>query len=319
MNKVLIAGGGGFIGNHLVKYLKEMGTWVRAADLKKPEFSKSIADEFLIGDLRDPNFVSKCFDSGIDTVFQMAADMGGFLFIFSGQNDADIAHNSALINLNIAKQSVNSKIKKLFFSSSACAYSQDFQTSTDHHGLKESQAIPANPDSVYGWEKLFSEFMYDSFRRNYGLNIRIARFHNIFGINGTIDGGRQKAPADICRQAAMAKDGDSIFLVGDGEQTRSFLYIDECVEGIMRLMDSDYFKPVNIGSDEMVSINQLARMVIEISGKNLKIEYMDSFQGVRGRSSDNTLIYSHLGWKPTKKLYDGLIKTYNWINQTINK
>jgi nucleoside-diphosphate-sugar epimerase len=270
-----VLGAGGFIGSHMVKRLKAEGYWVRGVDLKLPEFDKSLADEFHVVDLRDPNRVSNALfgpyqqavvkddDNSFDEVYQFCADMGGAGYIFTGEHDADVMHNSALINLNVANYASKFGVKKLFFSSSACVYPQTIQEQVNNPGLHESDAYPVNPDSEYGWEKIFSERLYDSYRRNYGLNIRIARFHNIFGPEGTYKGGREKAPAAICRKVA-----ESIFEVeiwGDGNQTRSFLYIDECIEGVRRLMESDVHEPVNIGSDEMVSINQLAALVIRKS------------------------------------------------------
>lgn len=317
--KAIIFGAGGFIGSHMVSYLKKNGyEYVVGVDLKFPEFKQSDADKFILGDLRDERFVESLFDTEFDEAYQFAADMGGWLHVFSGSHDADIVHNSAMINLHVAKHASTSGVKKLFFSSSACAYPQEKQEVLIG-GLKEHDAFPANPDSPYGWEKIFSEIVYECFSRNYGLNIRIARFHNIFGPFGTYDNGRQKAPADICRQVAKAKDGESINLMGDGTGIRSFLYIDECVEAVSRLMESDYTSPINIGSNEGVSINELAKKVIDISGKNVSIKYIPcSGMGVKQRNSDNTLIKSVLGWEPTQPLYSGLEKTFAWINEMVN-
>ncbi|MDW8280032.1 MAG: NAD-dependent epimerase/dehydratase family protein [bacterium] len=322
MKKALICGAGGFIGHHLVRRLKNENYWVRGVDLKYPEFSpKDEADDFIIGDLRDPNTWEKILDIDFDEVYQLAADMGGAGFVFTGENDADIMHNSALINLNCLYYLKEKKFKgKVFYSSSACIYPEYKQINTNNPGLKEEDAYPAGPDSEYGWEKLFSERMYLAFNRNYGINVRIARFHNIFGPEGTYKGGREKAPAALCRKVAIANDGEEIEIWGDGEQTRSFLYIDECLEGIKRLMQSDFLGPVNIGSDEIISINNLAKMIIEISGKNLKIKHIPGPLGVRGRNSDNTLIYAKLGWKPNYPLRKGIEMTYRWIeNQIKNK
>jgi len=319
--KALVCGAGGFIGHSLVRYLKDLGYWVRGVDLKYPEFSpKDEADDFVIGDLRDPLTWQKILSEDFDEVYQLAADMGGAGFVFTGANDADIMHNSALINLNCLYYLKEKQFKgKVFYSSSACVYPEYKQTDPNNPGLKESDAYPAAPDSEYGWEKLFSERMYLAFNRNYGINVRIARFHNIFGPEGTYEGGREKAPAALCRKVAIAKDGGEIEIWGDGEQTRSFLYIDECLEGINRLMESDFLGPVNIGSDEMISINNLAKMIMEIAGKNLIIKHIPGPLGVRGRNSDNTLIKEKLGWAPSKPLREGIEKTYKWIEKQVEK
>jgi len=320
MKQALVCGGGGFIGHHLARKLKSLGYWVRSVDLKYPEFSpKEEVDDFVIGDLRDPEVWKKILDRDFDEVYQLAADMGGAGFVFTGENDADIMHNSALINLNCLYYLKEKNFKgKVFYSSSACAYPLYRQTDPNNPGLKEEDAYPAQPDSEYGWEKLFSERMYLAFHRNYGINVRIARFHNIFGPEGTYKGGREKAPAALCRKVALAPDGGEIEIWGDGEQTRSFLYIDECLEGVLRLMDSDFLGPVNIGSDEMISINNLAKMIMEIAGKNLKIKHIPGPLGVRGRNSDNTLIKEKLGWAPSKPLREGIEKTYHWILKQVN-
>jgi GDP-D-mannose 3',5'-epimerase len=320
MKQALVCGGGGFIGHHLARKLKSLGYWVRSVDLKYPEFSpKEEVDDFVIGDLRDPEVWKKILDRDFDEVYQLAADMGGAGFVFTGENDADIMHNSALINLNCLYYLKEKNFKgKVFYSSSACAYPLYRQTDPNNPGLKEEDAYPAQPDSEYGWEKLFSERMYLAFHRNYGINVRIARFHNIFGPEGTYEGGREKAPAALCRKVALAPDGGEIEIWGDGEQTRSFLYIDECLEGVLRLMDSDFLGPVNIGSDEMISINNLAKMIMEIAGKNLKIKHIPGPLGVRGRNSDNTLIKEKLGWAPSKPLREGIEKTYNWILKQVS-
>lgn len=314
----LVCGAGGFIGSHLVKRLKNENYWVRGVDLKYPEFGESFADEFIQGDLRDPDFVQKILDKHFDEVYQLAADMGGAGFVFTGDNDADIMHNSCLINLNMAYYSSKLDVDKIFYSSSACMYPAYNQEDPNNPKCSEESAYPAAPDSEYGWEKLFSERLYLSFYKNYGLNVRIARFHNIFGPEGTWKGGREKAPAAFCRKIAEANDGDTIEMWGDGEQTRSFLYVDECLEGIRRLMESDDFiGPVNIGSEEMVTINELATMIADIAGKKINIKHIDGPLGVRGRNSDNELINKKLGWKPNKKLYEGLEKTYAWINEQV--
>jgi nucleoside-diphosphate-sugar epimerase len=287
MQTALVCGGGGFIGSHLVKRLKKDGFWVRGVDLKYPEFSPTAADDFVIADLRDQSTGRFIIDRRFDEVYQLAADMGGAGFVFTGDNDADIMYNSALINLNILKACVNRNIKRIFYSSSACIYPKYNQTDPHNPNCREDSAYPAYPDSEYGWEKLFSERLYLSFQRNYGMEVRIARYHNIFGGEGTWMGGREKAPAAICRKVAQASDGSAIEIWGDGEQTRSFLYIDECLEGTVRLTRANFTGPVNIGSDEMVSINQLADMIIKISGKKLGKIYIDGPLGVRGRNSDN--------------------------------
>jgi len=314
----LVCGAGGFIGSHLVKKLKKEGYWVRGVDLKKPEFSASAADDFVVGDLRDQILCQKILDRPFDEVYQLAADMGGAGYIFSGEHDADVMHNSAQINLNMAYYGQKAGIKKIFYSSSACMYPAHNQLEPENPNLSEDSAYPAAPDSEYGWEKLFSERLYLSYKRNYGFDVRIARFHNIFGPEGTWRGGKEKAPAAMCRKVAETDNGGSIEIWGDGEQTRSFLYIDECLEGVRRLMDSpNFYGPVNIGSEEMVSINQLAKMIMEFEGKNLNIVHIDGPLGVRGRNSDNRLIYEKLGWKPSAPLKNGLIKTYDWIIQQL--
>jgi len=317
--RILVCGAGGFIGGHLIKELKKRGNWVRGVDLKEHEFCATAADEFVVGDLRDPLLVDKVLSEDIDEVYQLAADMGGAGFVFTGENDADIMHNSALINLNIAHQSVKSKVNRVFYSSSACMYPEYNQLDPENPKCSEDSAYPADPDSEYGWEKLFSERLYLSFMRNHGLEVRIARYHNIFGPEGTWEGGREKAPAAICRKVSYAQEGDSIEVWGDGTQTRSFLYIDECVEGTIRLMESDFVGPVNIGSDEMISIRDFTKMVMDISGKDLSIKYIDGPTGVKGRNSDNELIEKMLSWKPSLPLRDGMVKAYAWITQEIEK
>jgi GDP-D-mannose 3',5'-epimerase len=319
MKNILVCGGGGFIGSHLVKRLKEEGHWVRVCDLKYPEFSESPADDFVIGDLRDQNICDYIFDREFDEVYQLAADMGGAGFVFTGENDADIMHNSALINLNIVERAVEHKTRKLFYSSSACMYPEHNQLDPDNPKCAENSAYPAAPDSEYGWEKLFSERLYLAFARNKGLNVRVARFHNIFGVEGTWDGGREKAPAAMCRKVAMSKDGGEIEVWGDGLQTRSFLYIDECVEAMIRLMESDFQGPVNIGSEEMIAINNFAQMAIDISGKDVTIKNIEGPEGVRGRNSDNALLGEKLGWVPSQTLREGMEKTYAWIANEVKQ
>ncbi len=312
---VLVTGAGGFIGSHLVKRLKREGYWVRGADLKYPEFSETEADDFVIGDLRDPYVCRQVVDRRFDAIYQLAADMGGAGFVFTGQNDADIMHNSALINLNMLDACRRRNGKRIFYSSSACIYPAYNQADPDNPKCSEDSAYPADPDSEYGWEKLFSERLYLAFHRNYGMEVRISRFHNVFGPEGTWTGGREKAPAALCRKVAITPDGGEIEIWGDGKQTRSFLYIDECLEGILRLAGSDWTGPVNIGSEEMVTIDQLAKMIMDIADKKIKIKHVPGPQGVRGRNSDNKLILKRLGWKPTQSLRVGLDKTYRWIEE----
>jgi len=317
MERALVAGAGGFIGSHLVKRLKAEGYWVRGVDLKYPEFSKTHADDFIIGDLRDPVMCKKVADQPFDEVYQLAADMGGAGFVFSGNHDADIMHNSGLINLNMIEACYKARAKKMFYSSSACIYPEYNQRDPDNPKCSEDSAYPAAPDSEYGWEKLFSERLYLAFIRNYGMNVHIARFHNIFGPEGSWKDGREKAPAAFCRKVAETSGGGEIDMWGDGLQTRSFLYIDECLEGVRRLMKSDFIGPLNIGSEEMVSINQLAKMIMDIAGKKLSIKHIKGPLGVRGRNSDNHLIEEKLGWKPSASLADGLKETYRWIEKMV--
>ena len=319
MKRVLISGAGGFIGSHMAKRLKDEGYWIRGVDLKYPAFSKTSADDFVIGDLRDPRICKKHIDQPFDEVYQPAADMGGAGFVFSGKNDADIMHNSALINLNMVESCYKAGVKKIFYSSSACIYPKYNQMDPNNPKCSEDSAYPAAPDSEYGWEKLFSEHLYLSFKRNYGMDVRIARFHNTFGPEGAWNNGREKAPAALCRKIAETADGGEIEMWGDGLQTRSFLYIDECLEGIRRLMKSDFTGPVNIGSEEMVSINHLAEMIMNIAGKKLLIKHISGPLGVRGRNSDNRLIKEKLGWKPTAHLADGLKETYSWIADMVER
>jgi len=317
MNKALVLGAGGFIGSHLVKRLKKEGFWVRGVDLKYPEFAETHADDFVIGDLREQDVCRSVLDQSFDHVYQLAADMGGAGYIFTGENDADVMHNSAIINLNIVDLCKKHKVGKVFYSSSACMYPEHNQMDPDNPKCSEDSAYPANPDSEYGWEKLFSERLYLSYARNYGLNVRVARFHNIFGPEGTWDGGKEKAPAALCRKVAQSDEGGVIEVWGDGLQTRSFLYIDECVEAVRRLVDSDFEGPVNIGSEEMISINNLAKLIIDISGKNITLKNIDGPTGVRGRNSDNALYKEKIGWEPTAFLKEGISKTYGWIAEQV--
>jgi GDP-D-mannose 3',5'-epimerase len=317
MKTSLVLGAGGFIGNHLVKRLKHEGFWVRGVDLKYPQFDSTEADDFVIADLRDPVFCRQVIDRKFDEIYQLAADMGGAGYIFTGENDASVLHNSATINLNILDAASKRNCKRIFYSSSACIYPQHNQLKADAPITTEESAYPANPDSEYGWEKLFSERLYMAFCRNLGLESRIARYHNIFGPLGTWTGGREKAPAAICRKVAEADNGDSIEIWGDGQQTRSFLYVDECLEGTVRLTRSSSMGPINIGSEEMVTINQLATMVMDIAGKRLQIRHIPGPLGVRGRNSDNTLSRKTLGWEPTMTLRKGLEQTYGWIETQV--
>jgi nucleoside-diphosphate-sugar epimerase len=318
MKKVLVCGAGGFIGGHLVKKLKKEGCWVRAVDLKHNEFSASPADEFIIGDLTDQELARAVVDMPFDEVYQLAADMGGAGYIFTGENDANVMHNSATINLNVLNQANLARVKKIFYSSSACIYPAYNQQDPNNPKCAENSAYPAQPDSDYGWEKLFSERLYLAYSRNYNLNVKIARFHNIFGPEGTWTGGKEKAPAAICRKVAEAPDGGEIEVWGDGRQTRSFLYIDECLDAIHRLMNSSFSGPVNIGSEEMVSVNQLAEIVMKIADKPLSIKNVNvTHIGVRGRNSDNKLIREQLGWAPGRPLAEGMTKTYQWIAEQV--
>ena len=315
MKRALVCGAGGFIGGHLVKHLKDKGYWVRGVDLRYNEFQP--VHEYAIS-------------NDIDEIYQLAADMGGAGFVFTGENDADIMHNSALINLNIVHEMVNKGVKKVFYSSSACMYPEHNQSDPDNPNCSEDSAYPANPDSEYGWEKLFSERLYLSYMRNKGLEVRIARFHNIFGEKGAWNNGREKAPAAFCRKVAMANNGDEIEVWGPGSQTRSFLHVNECVEAIYRFMKSDYPGPINIGSEEMISINNFAQMAIGISGKDLTIYNIDGKEfvekyghkcpiGVNGRNSDNKLYREKVGWEVSQPLIKGMRKTYKWINEQANK
>ena len=313
----LVCGAGGFIGSHLVKRLKAEGMWVRGVDLKYPRYAETESDDFIQGDLRDPYVCRQAVDRNFDEVYQLAADMGGAGFVFVGENDADIMHNSALVNLNMIEACVKRNCKRVFYSSSACMYPEYNQMDPNNPDCSEDSAYPANPDSEYGWEKLFSERLHLAYHRNYGLESRVARYHNIFGPLGSWNDGREKSPAALCRKIATAEDGGSIEIWGDGTQTRSFLYIDECVEGTIRLMRSDHSGPFNIGSDEMVTINRLAELIMQVAGKSVTINHIDGPLGVRGRNSHNELINERLGWKPTARLVDGLERTYAWISNEV--
>ena len=313
----LVMGAGGFIGGHLVKRLKREGFWVRGVDLKMNPFAETHADDFVVADLRDAGAVRQVIDRPFDEVYQLAADMGGAGYIFTGEHDADVMHNSATINLNVLDTCQKRAVKRIFYSSSACMYPEHNQLDPDNPNCAEDSAYPAAPDSEYGWEKLFSERLFLAYHRNYGIESRIARYHNIFGPEGTWSGGKEKAPAAICRKVAEASNRGEIEIWGDGLQTRSFLYVDECLEGTTRLLRSSFTGPVNVGSDEMVTINQLVELVADIAGKKLSIRHKDGPLGVRGRNSDNRLIKQRLGWAPTQSLRSGLEKTYAWIEQQV--
>lgn len=319
MRQALVCGAGGFIGSHLVKRLKRDGFWVRGVDLKHPEYAPTQADDFVIGDLRDPHVCRALVDRPFDEVYQLAADMGGAGYIFTGEHDSDVMHNSATINLNMVDLCARKAVRKVFYSSSACIYPEHNQRDPENPRCSEESAYPAAPDSEYGWEKLFSERLYLAYHRNHGLTVRIARFHNIFGLEGSWNNGKEKAPAALCRKVAEACDGGEIEIWGDGKQTRSFLYIDECLAGIRRLVDSDFTGPVNIGSEEMVTINALAQMAMDIAGKKLTIRHIAGPTGVRGRNSDNRLIFEKLGWRPSRPLREGMEKTYQWIEAQVKQ
>ena len=330
MKRALVLGAGGFIGSHLVKRLKKEGFWVRGVDLKYPEFSKSQADEFLIGDLRKLNVAEEAFwlpsRWQFEEIYQLAADMGGAGFVFTGENDADILHNSAMINLNILDVLKRNKTKahgqesRVFYSSSACMYPAHNQEDPANPNCREDSAYPANPDSEYGWEKLFSERLYLAFNRNYSIPVRVARYHNIFGPEGTWRGGREKAPAAICRKIAEVEDGGVIEIWGDGNQTRSFLYIDECIDATIRMMRNPHFiGPVNIGSEEMVTINQLVSITSQVAEKNVKVRHIPGPQGVRGRNSSNDLIRKKLNWDYQMTLPEGIRITFEWIQKQVNE
>ena len=317
MRTALVCGGGGFIGHHLVRRLKREGWWVRAVDLKRPEFSASEADEFALVDLRDPAAARDCVDRPFDEVYQLAADMGGAGYIFTGENCADLMRNSSLVNLNVLDACRGAGVGRLFFSSSACVYPHFNQADPGRPDCEESTAYPAAPDSEYGWEKLFAERLYMAHARNHGMTCRIARYHNVFGPEGTWRGGREKAPAALCRKVASVTDGGEIEVWGDGAQTRSFLYVDECIEGTLRIMRSDFPQPLNLGSEEMISIDGLAMLIARIAGKRIRIRHVDGPAGVRGRNSDNRLITERLGWAPSARLADGLRPTYAWIAEQV--
>ena len=312
--KTLVIGAGGFIGGHLVSKLKSIGRFVIGVDIKEHEYKKTDADRFIIADMRIPELVDKVIEEDIYEIYQLAADMGGAGFVFTGENDADILHNSALINLNVLNTCVKKGVKRIFYSSSACMYPEHNQLDPNNPKCSEDTGKQGAPDSCYGWEKLFSEVLYDAYSRNYGIIIKIARFHNIFGPYGTWNGGREKAPAALCRKVRDAKDNGEIEIWGPGSQTRSFLYIDECIDGILRLMESDFSGPVNIGSEEIISINDFAKMIINISGKNITIKNIKGPVGVNGRNSDNTLVKEKLRWSPSRPLVEGITKLYEWIS-----
>ncbi|WOH57319.1 MULTISPECIES: NAD-dependent epimerase/dehydratase family protein [Bradyrhizobium] len=315
----LVCGAGGFIGGHLVKRLKREGFWVRGVDLKFPPFADTEADDFAVGDLRDQYFCRQITDRGFDEVYQLAADMGGAGYIFTGEHDADVMHNSATINLNMLDACQKRNVRGMFYSSSACMYPEHNQLDPNNPNCSEDSAYPANPDSEYGWEKLFSERLYLAYNRNHGMRNRVARYHNIFGPEGTWDGGKEKAPAAVCRKVAQATNGGEVEIWGDGTQTRSFLYIDECLEGTIRLTRSNFEGPVNVGSEEMVTINQLVDIVADIAGKKLHKKHIPGPLGVRGRNSDNRLIEQKLGWKPSASLRAGLEKSYEWIERQVHR
>ncbi|MEL1236971.1 MAG: NAD-dependent epimerase/dehydratase family protein [Candidatus Neomarinimicrobiota bacterium] len=317
MKKALVLGCGGFIAHHLVNRLKEEGFWVKGADLKYPRFSETACDEFLQGDLRDQAFVSNLVDQKFDEIYQLAADMGGAGYIFTGENDADVMTNSALINLNILDAAQKSGSKRIFYSSSACIYPEYNQLDPDNPKCSEDSAYPAAPDSEYGWEKLFSERMYASYARNKAMEVRVARYHNIYGPEGSWNDGKEKAPAALCRKVAMANNQGEIEVWGDGVQTRSFLYIDDSVDATIALTRSEFEGPVNIGSEEMISINNLALLIADVSGKKITINNIPGPEGVRGRNSDNKLIGEKIGWQPKYTLRDGIEKTYPWIDQQV--
>jgi len=316
MKRILVNGAGGFIGGHLIKRLKAEGYWVRGVDIKPHEFATPPADEFILGDLRDPGLVERVSE-GIDEVYQLAADMGGAGYLFTGEHDAAVMHNSATINLNTLEIGCRMGIRRYFYSSSACIYPEYNQRDPENPKCSEESAYPAAPDSEYGWEKLFSERLYAAYSRNLGIEVRVARFHNIFGPEGTWCGGREKSPAAMCRKIAEAPDGGEIEIWGDGQQTRSFLYVDECVEAVRRLMVSDFAGPVNVGSEEMVTINALAATIMDIAGKKLSIKHVPGPMGVRGRNSDNHVIRERLDWAPDRTLREGLEKTYAWIAKQV--
>ncbi len=317
MKRALVCGAGGFIGSHLVKRLKREGFWVRGVDIKYPRFAETAADDFIMGDLRDFATCCDAVDGRFDEIYQLAADMGGAGYIFTGENDAEVMHNSAQINLNMLEACRRRNSKRIFYSSSACIYPEHIQRDPNNPGLAEPDAYPAAPDSEYGWEKLFSERLYMAYARNHGFTVRIARYHNIFGPEGSWNDGREKAPAALCRKVAHATDGGEIEVWGDGEQTRSFLYVDECLEGTVRLMRSDCTAVLNLGSDEMVSINRLVSMIAGTAGKKIRVKHIPGPLGVRGRNSDNHLIQAELKWRPQAPLAHGIGRTYAWIAEQV--
>jgi nucleoside-diphosphate-sugar epimerase len=317
MSKILVCGAGGFIGTHLVKSLKKQGHHVIGADLHYPLYSETVADEFYIMDLREQHNVDQLVTSDIDEIYQLAADMGGAGYIFTGEHDADIMHNSAMINLNILDMMHKKGVKNVFYSSSACIYPSFNQEDPDNPLCIEDSAYPANPDSEYGWEKLFSERLYMSYSRNHGIRARIARFHNIFGPEGSWNNGKEKAPAALCRKVVMCEDNGIVDIWGPGNQTRSFLFIDECIEGIHKIMASECDFPVNLGSERMISINNLALLIAKLTNKNITIKNIDGPMGVMGRNSDNTLLKEIVGWSPDENLEYGLLKTLTWIKSQL--
>jgi GDP-D-mannose 3', 5'-epimerase len=315
--RALVCGAGGFIGSHLVKRLMREGFWVRGVDLKYPRFAETEADDFIVGDLRDLRTCYDAIDCRFDETYQLAADMGGAGYIFTGENDADVMHNSAQINLNVLEACRRRNSWRVFYSSSACIYPEHIQRDANNPGLAENDAYPAAPDSEYGWEKLFSERLYRSYARNHGFVVRIARYHNIFGPEGSWNDGKEKAPAAMCRKVAEADPDGEVEVWGDGMQTRSFLYIDECLEGTLRLMRSDCGDVLNVGSDEMVSINGLVAMIAQVAGKEVRCRHIPGPLGVRGRNSDNNLISEKLDWRPSEPLVRGVEKTYPWIARQV--
>lgn len=319
MKKILVCGAGGFIGTHLVEKLKEQGHYVIGTDLHYPLYGESAADEFIIADLRVHANVDHVIRSDTDEIYQLAADMGGAGYIFTGEHDADIMHNSCQINLNVLDVMKKKGIKKVFYSSSACMYPSHNQEDPQNPLMSEDSAYPANPDSEYGWEKLFSERLYLTYARNYNIDVRIARFHNIFGPRGSWNNGKEKAPAALCRKVALCENDGTVEIWGPGNQTRSFLFIDECVEGMQRIMNSNCTVPVNLGSTRMISINQLVFLIAKLNNKRVSIRNVDGPMGVRGRNSDNRLIKEMINWVPNEDLEAGLVKTYNWISEQIAK
>ncbi len=317
MRKALVLGAGGFIGSHLVRELVADGYFVRGVDLKYPEFSKSLAQEFIIGDLRNPELCNKVITADLDEIYQLAADMGGAGYLFTGENDFDVMHNSALINLNVCQEALLKKIPMLFYSSSACIYPKINQQDPRSPNCREDSAYPADPDSEYGWEKLFSERLYLNANKNYGLNVRIARFHNVYGMENTYTGGKEKAPAAVCRKIAEAEDNGTVEIWGSGEQTRSFLFVEDCIDGVRKFVKSDFTGPVNIGSEEMVSINQLVELVASFTNKNIVIKHVDGPIGVLGRNSNNDLARHHFNWSPKHTLAKGMSQMYRWIEREI--